>query len=143
MKKTFPALSVIMFCSLTTVNAQTFKRNLETQAQRYDRQNTLNSDDISYLDLLQALEYSGLKIHKLNFPQFDTTCKLTFIIEEFKNSKLAEKNVLFSCKNYYSYIDYDSTYFYYLDHIKFITKEDNNGSKIFFKTYTVSSNTAS
>ncbi len=131
-EKTIVALSIIMIISLTMATLQRLNETWKASAQRYDSQNALRSDDISYLDLVQALEYSGLKIHKLNFSQFDTTYKLSFIIEEFKNSKLTEKKVLFSCKNYYSYNDYDSVYFDYLDHVKFITKEDNNGSKIFF-----------
>lgn len=133
-------LLIVMIISLTSISAQTFKKNFESQSQKYDRQNLLKSDDISTLDLLQALEFSGIKIHKFTFPEFDTIYKITFIIEEFKNFKLKEKTVLYSDKNYYRYKDYDSTYLDYLDQIKFVTKDENNGSRIFFKTYTVYSN---
>ncbi|MGJ7032042.1 hypothetical protein [Niabella hirudinis] len=134
--------SILLVLLMATIqgNSQSFRKNSNRQSQKEDANNVLNSEDRSQLDILEALDFAGIKIHKFRFAEFDTSYKITFIVEEFEDKKLKEKTILFSDRNYYRFWDHDSVFFDYVDQAKFVTKDDSNGSKLFFKTYQLSSN---
>ncbi len=101
-----------------------------------DSYNQHRSEQITNIDLLQALETAGITIHKFSLGEFDSTYKFSFILEEFKDGKLVKEDTLFTDDNqYHYYLPGKKEYFLdYLDQIKIFAQAKDSSITFHFKT---------
>jgi len=53
-----------------------------------------NSPEVTQADIIEALEFGGIGIHKISIGEFDSPYSIKFIIEEFKDSELFRTDTL-------------------------------------------------
>lgn len=125
--------------SLLTINgiSQVFEVDKRSQLEKDDDFNEYNSENISNLDLIQALEVAGVRIHKFNLGVFDKQYNLTITMDEYVDNKLLTTDTIYTGDNEYTYYkDNDDRYFVdYIDQIKIFTKESNNKLLLHIKTH--------
>lgn len=115
--------------------AQGIERNNERQSVKEDGTNYYRSDDLNQLDVLEALDFAGIKINKFKIGSFDTTHNIIFTIEEFLNSKLRKTDTIFNRNNLYGFYIGEKRYNDYIDQIKIISKQEGGTCKGKIETY--------
>lgn len=130
-------LSLLFF---NPILAQEIKPDGRMQIQKADANNAYHSDEITQLDLLQALEFAGIQIKKFNLGRFDTVYQFFLFAEEYRKGKLIDIDTLMSGSNKYHYYQRGEEAYYndFIDQIKFVTKDDDNKSELKIITYKMS-----
>lgn len=132
-------ISIFCFTTLTLENgiAQEFRSDNRSQMQKEDDINIYKSENISSLDLLQALEISGISIHKYNLGKFTIKCHLYILVDEYTNGEIVKTDTILNEDNtYHYYLESDTVYYIdYIDQIKVISKLEDDILKLQFITY--------
>lgn len=128
---------VINLIFSTFGSSQDYKKDNRDVYLKEDPQNMFRTDQISDLDILQALELAGIGIYKFNLGKFDKKYELVLFIDEYVNGELIKSESIMSTSNEYPYIiDGGSDYFIdFMDQIKILTKQENNKLTIDVKSY--------
>lgn len=139
-------LSILFFLSfLLSINlyAQDFeyKKDLRSQRFKEDTFNSYQSEIITQLDIIRALEFGGIKIHKVPLMNFEKKYKLIVSVDEYVDGKKIETKNIFQGDNTYLHftdsIPTDSTipYVDYIDQLLFYMKDAADHSSLSFNTY--------
>lgn len=133
----FSLLSILIFHPSV---AQEFKPDGRMQIQKEDAHNAYHSDEITNLDMLQALEFAGIQIKKFHLGQFDTVHQFFLFADEYRDGKLIHTDTLLASSNKYHYYErgVEEYSLDFIDQIKFVTKEDDNKSELKIITYAMS-----
>lgn len=114
-------LVAIIGLSLGTLLGVSAQNNTDSTLEVATEQN------ITMEDILDALEVSGIQIHKFNTGEFDKKYVLEIVIEEYENDTLKLKEVLFKGKNWYTTFDNKKQPLEkYVDQIRIISKEEED-----------------
>ena len=134
-------LSVTLFLALN-VSAQDFKYKEDTrrQSMKEDPQNLYLSDRITKIDLIQALELSGITIHKFYLGKFDKKYNIQMILEEYENGRIVDSTIIFNQNNAYYYLpdemnENEETFMDFIDQYAFYTNENGNNIDITISSY--------
>lgn len=129
---------ILLFAVLvisTPIFAQNIEKNTERQSVKDDGTNYYHSDDMNQVDILEALDFAGIKVSKFALGNFDTTYQITFLIEEFVKLKLLKTDTLFSRYNLYGFYKGEKKFNDYIDQIKIFSKQEGNICKGKVETY--------
>ena len=130
-------LIAITFLSLNLYSQNENKIDKRNQLEKEDSNNLYNQNDMTTLDLIQALELASIRIHKFNIGEFKKEYKLQIFADEYINGKLIKTDTLVNYTNDYGFwIDgkYNQGF---IDQIKIFTKTENNYSKLNIRTYSL------
>jgi hypothetical protein len=107
------------------------------QTKREDPLNLFNSEKMNSIDLLEALDFIGVQIHKADLGEFDKRRNLLVLIEEFENGVLKTTDTIASIDNeYYETNDENERpTIGLIDQLKIFTKTNNEKSELNIKTY--------
>lgn len=134
-------LLTLMFAQLATgaIFSQAIKPDTRIQILKEDDNNMYNSDKITNLDLIQALEVAGITINKFDLGVFDRKYQFIIILDEFKDGKNVNSDTLFNEDNTYIYFEKGKTDYYvgYIDQIKIFTQSQDTNFTMNFSTYGV------
>lgn len=137
------SILLIAYCLLGEFAvSQEFRKDTRNRDGIEDSNNNLQVNEVSRLDLLQALEVAGIRIQKFQLGKFRKEYDLEIFAEEFKDGKLVNSDHLHKGKNTYIYYLKDGNkegYFDYVYQIKFETIQDGNSCKVAFSLPTVRS----
>jgi len=75
---------IMLFSSCVEHSPDSEKRLLEVN----------DSSDVTQADIIEALEFAGLGIHKIRIGEFDSPYSIKFVIEEFKDTELFRTDTL-------------------------------------------------
>ncbi len=132
-------ISFICFMTLSLGNgkAQEIRSDNRSQLQKEDDVNMYKSENISSLDLLQALEISGIRIHKYNLGEFTKKYDFYLLVDEYTKGELVKTDTILIEDNTYHYYLENDTVFYkdFIDQIKVISKLDDDILNLHFITY--------
>jgi len=129
-------LSVIMM----PARAQEVKPDYRIQLLKEDGLNRYQSQDITQLDMLQALDFMGVRIRKFDLGTFDQKYQLHIFAEIYRDGEVVKTDTMFAYDNEYHYYEQgEKDYFLdYIDQLKFYTKSDENRSEVRLHTYAMS-----
>ena len=116
--------TVLLFSNQT--RSQNIQKDTQRQSVKDDGTNYYQSDEINRLDILEAMDFAGIKVNKFKLGSFDTTYNITFVIEEFVDSKLKKIDTIFSRDNLYGFYIGEKRYNDYIDQIKIFSKQKNS-----------------
>ncbi|MDA3817361.1 MAG: DUF5041 domain-containing protein [Prolixibacteraceae bacterium] len=125
-------LILILHCNC---KSQVFKVDNRLQNLKEDSRSDLQANEITNIDFLQALELTGVKIHKFHIGTFDRKYKLYFLLNEYLDGEIVKTDTLFVKDNTYAFYENDTRYFNYIDQIKIFTKQEKELLKIKITTY--------
>jgi len=137
MKKLLVILTLIVTLALS-IQSQEVKKDTRSQLEKEASNDLDNIKKISILDLIEALEVSGIGIHKFKLGEFDKKYYFSLILEEYVDNKLILTDTLIAVNNQYHYYEGnkgDKYYLDYIDQIKIFTKDEEDMSRIYLKTY--------
>lgn len=144
MLRQMKTIYLISFLFLTNLSfAQEYKKDTRTKHQKEDPQNSYQVNSISNVDLLKALEFSGIKIFKIPLNTFEKKLKFSMTIDEYANGEKVNSKTLHlrddDDNTYYHFIKTDSAketrYYDYIDEITFFAKDEDDICKLNIKTY--------
>jgi hypothetical protein len=120
--------------------SQEMKKNANPPILKEDRNNAYKSEQITSLDLIQALEIAGIRINKFYLGQFDRDCKLFLVVDEYVDSKIVKSDTVLAQDNLYTYYErgFNDPFEDYIDQIKIFTKDEDDKIILFIKTYAMS-----
>lgn len=136
MKKYF-----LLFCFtlliIENVISQEYKPDNRSQLLKEDDVNKYKSENISKLDLLEALEFSGIRIHKFDLGKFDKKYDLCFFVDKYTNGVLTNSDTIMITDNtYHYYLDDDDVYYIdFINQVKVTSKLEDGVLKLKFNTY--------
>ncbi|MCF8363680.1 MAG: DUF5041 domain-containing protein [Prolixibacteraceae bacterium] len=136
MKKITLTAILILILHLNGIS-QDFKVDDRAQFLKEDSKNDLQSSELSNIDLLQALELAGIKVHKFMIGTFDKEYHIHFILNEYINGEIVKTDTFFVDDNTYAFYENDIRYFNYIDQIKIFTKQEKEELKIKIVTYSM------
>ncbi|MCA0132140.1 DUF5041 domain-containing protein [Winogradskyella alexanderae] len=136
MRKT---LLITFLCNALISYAQTKVVDTRSQLEKEDSNDMYNQADMSTLDLLEALELAGIRVHKFNIGEMDKLYKFQIFAEEYVNSKLIKTDTLVDYNNEYGFWIDEEYNPAYIDQIKIFTKTEENFAKINIRTYAMGS----
>ena len=84
--KAISILILLITVTLATLQAQKVRPDQRLQLLKEDSQNSYQSNSITNLDLLQALDFAGIQIKKFNLGEFQERYQLHLITETYKDS---------------------------------------------------------
>ena len=131
------ALLIMLISS--NIFSQQYQRDTRIQILKEDDNNLYKSDQITDIDLLQALELSGIAINKFQIGSFDKKYNLLILVDEYKDNKNVKLDTLYYGTNEYIYfLEGEKDYFTdYIDQIKIISKIQDTVLTFQFITYGV------
>lgn len=131
---------VITIATSNDLMSQQFKRDTRLQTIKEDAYNMYQSDKVSNLDLIEALELSGITINKFYFGSFDKEYNFIIIIDEFKDSRIVNSDTVLNDNNEYHYYTMGSKEVStdYIDQLKIFSKIEDSTLIFYFKTYGLS-----
>jgi len=131
---------VITVLTSTELMSQQFRRDTRIQIIKEDDNNMYKSDQVSNLDLIEALELSGITINKFYLGSFDEKYAFIIIIDEFKEGKNVNSDTVLNNDNEYIYFTPGSKEYStdYIDQIKIFSKIEDSTLIFYFKTYGMS-----
>lgn len=144
MKSPFTFLFYLLLC-LPLVQppllAQKAKPDFRPSLLKEDPNNELQSDEITQLDLLHALDFAGIGVNKFRLGRFDQTYQLHIFADTYENGEITRTDTLLAGDNEYIYFERgEKDYFVdYIDQLKFVTKTDDNHCELRLHTYAFSS----
>jgi len=122
-----------------------YRKDDRSQIEKEDALNKFQSSELNSLDVIQALDYAGIRIHKFKLTPFEKKYKITIILDEYENSEKVKTVELFKGDNTYFYssdsiiTEASIPYYDFIDQLLFITKEELMYSKLTISTYSISS----
>lgn len=131
----------IAFVCFSSVHAQKFQKDVRNQLAKEDALNTYNAELISKIDILKALELSGVNIYKFNIGKFDKRYKISLTMDEYINGvKQNSKEIIQGDNRYYYATDSiyteDTEIFYdYIDLLFFYVKDNDSIVNIVISNY--------
>jgi len=135
-------VSLLILSTLISINgiSQEIKKDFRPQNIREDEHNLFKTDQISKLDILEALKFSGINIYKFKLGQFDKKYIYYIMKDEYLNGKILNTDTIVEYYNEYRFYKRgEEGYFIdYIDQIKVFTKKEENKLKIRFETYALS-----
>ena len=134
------AILLSLSCCLLTVSAaysQELKKDNRAQQLREDRRNELHSGEMTQLDLLQALSFMGVRIHKFKLPEFDQEYLIRVVADEYYGGTLVKTDTLLTADAMYHYWEAGKTEYFldYIDQVKVFTQDRDDESYIQFNLY--------
>ena len=137
---------IVMLASLFVTligNAQQIVKDVRNQNEREDSFDYYQSDKISNLDILEALDVLGVNILKFETGEFTEKLGFGFIIEEYKDGKLIKTDSLYNRHNMYHYFTEETgnkPLHAYIDQIRIITKQNEDELFLTISTYRMKMN---
>lgn len=131
-------LFLFAFILQLNANSQDFKKDSRSQTEKEDDRGDLQSNIVSGIDLLQALELVGLKVHKFDIGTFDHEYSLLFILKEYLNGEIVKADTIMNTKNTYAYYEKDKRYSDYINQIKVFTHQEKEQLKFKISTLSIS-----
>ncbi|MDD4972300.1 MAG: hypothetical protein PHT07_22965 [Paludibacter sp.] len=128
MRKTFLTLIILGALSIQHLISQEenikYKKDPRPQRLKEDYRDQYKSNQITTLDLLQALALSGIRIDKIPIGPFDKKYNLFIVVDEYKDGQIIKtENLNFDTNRYYFKIGKGDKYYTdYIDQIKIITR---------------------
>ncbi len=131
--------TVLVLIFTSNLKSQDFKEDSRTQVQKEDSNNKYESEEITNLDLLQALEFAGIKVNKFNIGTFDKKYKFEVMVDEYKQGSIVNSDTILSYNNEYVFYPKQDTNYYinYFDQIKVISKIEDTVLTMQFSTYSM------
>ncbi|MDR2915381.1 MAG: DUF5041 domain-containing protein [Tannerella sp.] len=145
--KSLTSLAILFFFSLS-LSAQNFeyKKDLAPQNVKADRHNMYRSEDINSIDLMKALEFSGINIFKFNLTPFEKKYKMVVFIDEYADGEKVNTQEVFGGDNTYIHFEegaelqeMPTPYFDYIDQFVFYVKNDTDHSMLKYSSYSMES----
>jgi len=132
-------LALLITLISSNLFSQQYQRDTRIQILKEDGNNLYKSDQITDIDLLQALELSGISINKFQIGSFDKKYNLLILIDEYKDYKIVKSDTLFNDTNEYIYFRTGEKEYFkdYIDQIKIISKTQDTVLTFQFITYGV------
>ena len=131
-------LLLIIFVNQNLMSQQ-IKRDRSDQLKKEDSNNQYRSDQITNLDLLEAIELSGVNIYKYHLSPFDKKYKLNLAIDEYKDGRIINSDTSSMDYNMYHYYlnkkKESKEYYDYIDQIKILTKANDTILSLKTSTY--------
>ena len=124
--KRITTLALFLLLIQFTVQSQDIKTDSKPHDLKQDEFNLYQSDKINRLDILQALDFAGIKIHKVDLTPFDKEYSMFMILEEYTENKLIKRDTVFRTKNTYAYYEDDIRHKDYISEIKVVTEQQDN-----------------
>lgn len=134
---------IFLFCLIICFNisgfAQQIKKDRRPQIQKEDGLNMYNSHKINDLDLIQALDFAGIGIHKFNLGTFDKKYNFLVTIKEYKNQEIINTDTLLKDNNEYAYYKRGKEDYFidYIDQIKIFTRKEEEKLTLRLHTYNI------
>jgi len=131
-------LFVLFILSHSYIYAQEdFKKDIRPQFLKEDGLNVYQSDSISTLDIIQAIDLLGVRISKFNIGRFDKKYNLCIMVEEYLDGKVVKTDTIYYGDNEYRFPEMGTNKFYvnYIDQIKIFTKIEENKIILLVNTY--------
>ncbi len=128
---------LFIFSIWITSYGQKLKKDNRNQIEKEDGLSRFNSDKVNELDILHALDFLGVQIHKFSFGEFKSDYSIDLILDEYSAGNLVKSDTMMSFSNrYHYYIDsVDTAYEDYINQLKIITKTTDNSSILRIQTY--------
>jgi len=135
-------LVLLSLFTILTINgiSQEIKKDTRSQLLKEDDVNQYHSEKISSLDIVQAMEFAGIRIFKFYLGEFDKKYNFILTIDEYVANQLVKTDTILDDDNEYHYYEESSEIYFlnYIDQIKIFTKEEEN--KLSFSIYTYKQN---
>ncbi len=142
MKKViFNFLILIAACMLNPLNLIGQERGIDTRTQmeQQDPLDMLKSEGMTTLDILNMLDFAGIKMKKFDLGSFAQPYQLHVFAEKIVDGKTTEIDTLLAYNNQYYFPDKDGKFKYdFINQIRLLTQTDDNQSFISIKTNAVS-----
>ena len=131
-------IALLGWLAMLSSYAQDFKEDRRPQIEKENLMDYLY-DEISEIDILDALEMAGLLIHKFQLGEFDKKYRFILLADEYVSGTKVKSDTLLNYNNVYDYyLDEEKGPFSdYLDQIKIITKTADNSSTLKIILYNV------
>jgi hypothetical protein len=133
---------ILVFSFLTNKDliSQAYKRDNRIQILKEDDNNMYKSDRISNLDLIEALEITGISINKFDLGSFDKQYSFKILIDEYKEGKNLKSDTIYDSDNTYTYFHSGSKEYNidYIDQLKIFSKSSDSTLILYFMTYGMS-----
>ncbi len=126
-------LIAILGLQIHTNAQEQVKPDHRPQSVVQDPLNIRKAEDVTKVDILEALEMTGVYIHKIDIGAFHQKNHLTLKVEEWHNGKKLWSELLYDDDNLYTYQSLSDAEYYrdYLQGIRIIAKNmDDNAIKI-------------
>jgi hypothetical protein len=122
------------------VRAQEVKPDTRIQLLKEDGLNRYYSQDITQLDMLQALDFMGVRIRKFDLGTFDQKYQLHIYVETYRDGEVVKTDTMLAYDNEYHYYEQGEKdcFLDYIDQLKFYTKTEDNRSEVRLHTYAMS-----
>ena len=139
MKHNYAILILLVLLS-NNLFSQQHKTDTRIQILKEDESNFYKSDQITNLDLIEALELSGISINKYDLGKFDKKYKFTILVDEYKAGKILKSDTIFNFDNEYVYfVEGKQNYFTdYIDQLKVFAKIIDTTLTFQFAAYGIS-----
>lgn len=136
MKHLFFLMSLIFIVSFQGLS-QELKPDRRPQMQVEDPYPQYQAFEVNNLDLIQALDFAGIGIHKFDIGTFSKKYKIQIYIKEYKNDELIKTDTVLQADNEYYYYKrgHENSFVDYIDQIKVFTKEESQKLILRFHTY--------
>ncbi|MBE9510375.1 MAG: DUF5041 domain-containing protein [Bacteroidetes bacterium] len=125
---------------VTNGYSQETKKDTRCQFLKEHGNNFYRSDQISDLDLIQALEVAGIRIYKFNIGEFDKKYNFYLMVDEYIDGEIVKTDTLIDDNNQYHYYETGTKEYFldFIDQIKIFTKDEENKSSLHIRTYKIS-----
>ena len=135
MKKAVSAILTLLISYL--VSGQEFSHDNSRQIEKEDASNTYQSEAISSLDILEALDFLNVHIFKFKNGYLNKPYKLFVMIDKYTNGKIERSDTLFEGSNTYHFFKRggEHPFFDYIDQMKFFTSSNDQSFTIRLNTY--------
>jgi len=127
---------LLTFLAITLFsNSQAKAMDTRPQLEKEDSNNMYTQSNISTLDLLEALELAGVRVHKFNIGKMEKEYEFQMFADEYIYGKLVKTDTLVDYTNEYGFWKDEEYNPAYIDQIKIFTKTEDNFAKIKIRTY--------
>ena len=133
------SLCFLIFASLNLAG-QEVKTDTRLPILKEDGLDRYRSHEITTLDLLHALDFTGVRVHKFNLGRFDKKYQLHILAETFDKGVVVRIDTFLAEDNQYAYFEQGETNYFldFIDQLKFITKTEDNRAVVRLYTYALS-----
>lgn len=125
----------ILLLTLNVFGQSEVAMDNRSQLEKEDSNNMYRYNEISKLDLIEALELASIRIHKFDIGTFEKLYRLQVFADEYVNGKLIKTDTLIDYQNDYSFWIDEQYNQGFIDQIKIFTKTEENYSKLNIRTY--------
>lgn len=101
-----------------------WKKNEAPQTAKQDRSNIYDSEGVSTLDLMEMLDFAGVRLFKFPLEGLDRETSLWIILDEYRNGERVKSDTLRHLKTAYVYFEGETPYKDYIDGIRFFTRQE-------------------